>query len=213
MTTNKTKERPIRFTDEMIRALLDGRKTQARQIIKPQPVWDTALTGKEGLVLGESIWTPDEYANYAACPYGWRGSLLWVQETFRLFDSHEECSCYDFCVCASLHGNPIYRADEDCRENKWKPSVHMPRWASRITLEITSVRVERLQDISEEDAIAEGIQSWIETFNNSGIYHQNGQLQAYPATAFSRHWQSINGPESWNENPWVWVIEFNRIEP
>ncbi len=100
---------------------------------------------------------------------------------------------------------------------KWKPSIHMPRWASRITLEVTGVRVERLQDISEEDAIAEGVECWEERGYDDAQdfyrnYHTGGDLFTAKAS-YRTLWESINGPGSWERNDWVWVIEFKRIEP
>ena len=139
----------------------------------------------------------------------WQKDLeLWVRESFRLFDL-SECACYDFCNCMSYHGKPVYRATGDDGESKWTPSIHMPRWASRITLEITDVRIERLQDISEEDAIAEGPPG-LKFPAPPGSYWVtvDGRRQAFRSL-----WESINGPGSWDANPMVWVVEFKRIEP
>jgi hypothetical protein len=134
------------------------------------------------------------------CPYGNLGDRLWVRETF----SYEE------------NGPRIwYWADGNIaafnceRPRPIKPSIHMPRWASRITLEITGVRVERLQDISYDDAIAEGCEQRTTCINpGKGVYSHVNE----PQDDFSRLWKSINGAESWDANPWVWVIEFKRVE-
>ena len=171
------------------------------------------------------------------CPYGKPGDRLWVRETCRAHEISDQEARDDTYKLEFEHppyglDGVIYQADgqfiqiENSPEasEKWAdlyhyrgergakvPSIHMPRWASRITLEITDVRVERLNDISHKDANAEGVQSWIEGHNRGETYHPNGQLQAYPVTAFSRLWQSINGPDSWDANPWVWVVEFKQV--
>lgn len=191
------KERPILFSAPMVRAILEGRKTQTRRVVKP-PKWSDA---DEIFFIGnDSIAVPDDdHADYfIACPYGQPGDRLWVRETFRLFDS-SECGCYDLCNCLRYHGRPVYRATADDGESKWTPSIHMPRWASRILLEITGVRVERLQDISESDCCAEGCGSPI--------------TRDLKKPQFMALWQSINGPDSWDANPWVWVVEFKVLKP
>ena len=137
--------------------------------------------------------------NERPLPYGKPGDRLWVRETW-----HDASS--------SLHSCALYRADGiDLHWDKWTPSIHMPRWASRITLEITSVRVERLQDISEADALAEGIPS----IDTPGAWTlpipANPNLPAIYLGAFCKLWESINGPGSWAANPWVWAIEFRRV--
>jgi hypothetical protein len=200
-----TKERPILFSGPMVRAIIEGRKTQTRRIVKSQPdckSWCLAeVEAKQGsLQCKPSVfkWAPcygsDETPNgedeYIYCPYGKPGDRLWVRETH-----------------CKYGGGYIYRADygthtpiSDGIGGPWKPSIHVPRVASRITLEITCVRVERLQDIAEADAIAEGCQC-------AGV----------PASltnrgAFAKLWDLINGAESWAANPWVWVVEFRRCE-
>lgn len=196
--TNETKERPILFSGEMVRAILEGRKTQTRRIVKPALRNDT-----------EMRFFQDEQPTYL-CPYGKAGDLLWVRETWAEI-CYNECGC-DGGECLD-HGF-VYKADTPndkypgewpneflpeevpCR---WRPSIHMPRSASRILLEITDVRVERLQDISEEDAKAEGVE-WMHSLLE-------------PTESFSELWQSINGSESWANNPFVWAITFKRIQP
>lgn len=185
-------ERPILFSAPMVQALLAGRKTQTRRIAK----MTSAGHLKES--RGHRRWHPEDPEGTAACPYGQPGDHLWVRETF----GYDE------------RGHTIYRSDDIealARERQWvswpawRPSIHMPRWASRITLEITDVRVERLQHISEQDAIAEGATQF--------------RLPLHPALEDRRHvvgfqtlWESINGPGSWEANPWVWVLSFRRVE-
>lgn len=204
------KERPILFSGEMVRAILDGRKTQTRRIIKPQPHWinDSHSVAHIGKKVGNV-----EYL----CKYGQPGERLWVRETWcEIFDSEfGEEDWIDY------RATPRYPEDSSLRpagwDNepdgtplRWKPSIHMPRWASRITLEITGVRVERLQEISEEDAMAEGCDP--DCLSVKKMYAKNGIFYGAARTWFLYLWNSINGYESWNENPWVWVIEFKRIE-
>jgi hypothetical protein len=195
------KERPILFSAPMVRALLAGAKTQTRRIIKPQPTRVTEHI--ERLVEGDveiPLTVPDGWQwrdLYAAdnqdfagamrwnCPHGRPGDRLWVKETWG--------------PCA---GSPVYRATSisDCPDGaKWKPSIFMPRWASRITLEVTEVRVERLHDISEADSRAEGVEPFV---------HPSGAISY--RDAYARLWGEING--TFDENVWVWVVEFKRIE-
>lgn len=192
------KERPILFNDEMVRAILDGRKTQTRRIVNPQP----ELSERAGFVwkgyaygLGyDNLGTQRNFARHN-CPYGQPGDRLWVREAFSAMGDK------------SRQASPIfYRADRATDNCGWTPSIHMPRWASRILLEITDVRVERLQDISEEDAASEGAPCEIGRLEAAIL-----GTQASYRKGFIRLWESINGEGSWIENPWVWVIEFKRI--
>lgn len=208
------KERPIIFSSPMVRAILDGKKTQTRRVVKP--------VGTDGgfVVLFEhgSGWWPyrsddgdssfhtvrrggklylDETPH--ACPYGQPGDLLWVREAVTARDG--------FMVYAA-DGGRIACGDLDwpaCIEKrKTVPSIHMPRWASRIALEVTDTRVERLQDISEADAIAEGAAGG----------HGAIPVYGYSATPVEHYrwlWDQINGSGSWDANPWVWMIEFRRV--
>lgn len=192
------KERPIIFNGEMVRAILDGRKTQTRRIVKPtRHPFGQMLTPEE---VAEEFTGGTEAVS---CPFGRVGDRLWVRETFRIYDSFAECACYESCGCARHHGKPVYREDSDCSEYAWTPSIHMPRWASRITLEITGVRIERLMDISEGDAEKEG----------AGPLISNGcQALAGYRDCFLHLWESIYGAEPLNSNPLVWVVEFRRVE-
>lgn len=198
------KERPILFSAPMVRAILDGTKTQTRRIVKHPAAegksgWHPTTTGWQYLPGG---------SERPVCPYGRPGDRLWVRETHApaadCWGAWERRMCMD-----STGPAPIihYQADGgDPFIERWRPSIHMPRWASRINLEITSVRVERLQDISEADAIAEGISKSDRT---GGWLPGNC---AAPEWAYRELWEQINGAGSWEANPWVWVVEFRRIE-
>lgn len=180
------KERPILFSGPMVRAILEGRKTQTRRVVKPQPAHIPGI----GTVLNIDTITG------RACPYGNPGDRLWVRETW----AHRRWMLGD----ASPNPTTVYRADgEDLKGcARWRPSIHMPRWASRIALEVVSVRVERLQDISEDDAKAEGV-----TIKGTSRY--DGEAR----DAFEALWCSINGADSWEINPWCWCISFKVIKP
>lgn len=184
-------DRPILFNDAMVRAILAGTKTQTRRVVKGDPLrW-----------LDESGFSPDfmSHPENDLCPYGQPGDRLWVRETFQRFSDDGEI-LYKADPAGFDEMNELKR--DGCLEARWRPAIHMPRWASRITLEVTAVRIERLQQISEEDAKAEGA---IGALNNS--IGDNWCARE----AFAALWQSINGPGSWDANPWVWVIEFKRL--
>lgn len=218
MTT--TIERPILFNGAMVRAILEGRKTQTRRVVADKHM---------PLVFAAAL-----PALHESCPYGQPGDRLWVRETWRtakLLDSKSPAAIGEMCTEAG-YTNPwaplAYEADGyqnsewrgfdlggDAEPGKTRVSIHMPRWASRILLEITAVRVERLQDISEADARAEGIAAFDVAF--AGDKRRDPLTQQHPtvrfADAFCDLWQSINGEQSWHENPWVWVVEFKRVQP
>lgn len=202
------KERPILFSGPMVRAILNGRKTQTRRVVKPQ---DYIEAWENGAVMTKNGWIP-ELDN----PYGQPGDRLWVREKHKIWlpDGGPEWSCiYDDGQSAdglaTWDEGDQYLSPEDAGlhvlPKRWRPSIYMPRWASRITLEITGVRVERLNEISEDDARAEGMPT--------GQVHPEMYDSLYSRDRFIETWESINGPESWDENPWVWVVEFQRIEP
>lgn len=133
------------------------------------------------------------------CPYGQPGDRLWVREAWARDDED---------------GQLMYRADvgRDLCADAWRPSIHMPRWASRITLEVTAVRVERLQDISEADAQAEGVIPKWEPGCSGRLMDAFGGFSFRPAaSAYAELWEQINGPGAWDANPWVWVVEFKRV--
>lgn len=173
----------------MVRAILDGRKTQTRRIVKPQP----PLNFRDvRLAYGGA-------KNVPVCKYGQPGDRLWVKETHTL-------AAGDVLFRATDLDDPLITP-----ETKWKPSIFMRRKYSRITLEIVSVRVERLQGITEDDAIAEGIYfdhhfDGYVSDDEGRNYHGNSAVRSY-----EHLWHSINGPESWAANSWVWVIEFRKI--
>lgn len=198
------KQRPILFKAEMVNAILMGLKWQTRREIKPQPVY---VCKKSAEHLGQPAiskaanWDDE---NFIKCPYGKIGDQLWVRETW----NHD---CYPY----PISDNPIihYRADylddplgadlelsQDGIRRKWMPSIFMPRKASRILLEITNIRVERLNDISRGDCMAEGCP------------FPNIAKETDPKAWYMDLWETINGKESVNKNPWVWVIEFQRVD-
>lgn len=192
------KARPILFSAPMVRAILEGRKTQTRRVVKPQPV--DPFTGRD-LSAGAR---PDSLPH---CPYGQPGDHLWVRETWQP-ERHNQCERITY----AADGGVAFVDDSDVPRNWRRPKaartgnitpLYMPRWASRITLEVTGVRVERLQDITEEDARAEGVEA--DDIGKVG-------LPCYSARQnFERLWESINGAGSWAANPWVWVVEFRRV--
>lgn len=241
------RERPILFSGEMVRALLDGLKTQTRRVAKFQPIepgFNLGFSGvsaghfctdvpSSGHVLysrrGDGVW--EQRTKPLHCPYGQPGDRLWVRETWG----------------QSARDRVLYRASPDdvaaiAREEewvsqpRWRPSIHMPRWASRITLEITDVRVERVQEISEEDAKAEGVYwqepteddrawarkrfgsdddmtgVWVAPGTDCG-YGPKEHRQRWHVTArgaFEFLWDSINAKRGygWDANPWVWALSF-----
>ena len=201
------KERPILFSAPMVRAILNGTKTQTRRAVKGRHI-DAAPPACFFQWLRER------------CTYGQPGDRLWVREAFM----HEPA---DYCWEASVSipcrpAETVYRADHDgdTRGAGWKPSIHMPRALSRITLEITGVRVERLQDISDTDCIAEGIERpedmSKEAVEAMDIWPIGAERECFnalnqPVHQYRRLWERINGPVSWAANPWVWVIEFRRV--
>lgn len=201
----KGEERPILFSGPMVRAILEGRKTQTRRVVKPQPTYichDWQVAAEVGDEVIYNHWphrlTESRGRNKAAageltpvrrrCPYGQSGTRLWVRETWM-----------------PIKDGTIYRASWDESRNqgllpsKWRPSIHMPRLASRIRLEVEGVRVERLQDIKTADVIAEGVQGVGCGADASCLYDQ-----------FTSLWNAINGPRgyTWEANPWVWVVTF-----
>ena len=216
------RERPIIFSGPMVRAILDGLKSQTRRIIKLEEFQESTTPGYDYAFRKRGCWQDVRLKDMLApprgnypfrCPYGVVGNHLWVRESY----------CYEMVegrYVYNEYGNPhtFYRADgidiasvdedgfqkwrkDGMEASPWIPSIHMPRWASRITLEITDIRPQRLQEISEEDAKAEGID-----------YDPSAPAALSHRTSFAHLWDSINSKRSpWNENPWVWVIDFKRI--
>ncbi|MDE9483556.1 hypothetical protein [Xenorhabdus bovienii] len=223
------KETPIIFNADMVRAILDGKKTQTRRIFKQavgsslsvdyEYPWAT-LSWLYGDGPGHEVY---ERTLKMQCPYGKIGDQLWVREAFSDLARMRERFASAIgrsveTITTSFEGDIAYRASLGSRADylKWTPSIHMPRWASRITLEVTDIRVERLQDIKEEDALAEGIKTG--RFGNKsnwrdGFYAPGDNQPCFSTKeAFKYLWQSIYSEENWNNNPWVWVIEFRRIK-
>lgn len=192
------KERPMLFSGAMVRAILDGSKTQTRRVVKPQPSHEiAACEGGVGFFERKPN-PPSSGYDVFKPPFGGVGDRIWVKETF------------GFALYFPRPGAVVYRADgkhepahKSLRGGRWKPSIFCTRKASRITLEIVSVRAERLQEISEADAKAEGVQpsESVEMKDGSPCYSLPYQIL----------WNQINGVGSWAANPWVWVVEFRRV--
>jgi len=247
------KARPILFSAPMVQALLDGRKTMTRRIVKPSVVeaidWcgggvddepatvDTfqlhwCVSRNDGKPVKEQwLISSSEYQEEGVVPigvaYGNVGDLLWVRETWKpdvddmtsgtTFRADNSFITIENSEEAANKWIAARKPEEQHPQMKspvWRPSIFMPRWASRLILEIIDIRIERLNDISEEDAISEGVIAvdvndttvYTGDFVSEMVwpedYHEN------PESAFSDLWQSINGPDSWDKNPWVWVVEF-----
>ena len=218
---SEIKERPILFSAPMVRAILEGRKTVTRRALNQRVLKNIGY----GVQLGECHELPSEgplhtnsigyYTDF--CPYGQPGDRLWVRETFKTSTDCRPQIDEPYIYAADLNSDGFQKWAA-----RWKPSIHMPRAASRILLEITDVRVERLQDGDGETAfesryVAEGIHR---------IHHGDGEHYYHPfksepgpgncidpIDAWRELWVSINGAESWNANPWVWVVEFKQVSP
>lgn len=222
------KERPILFSGAMVRAILEGRKTQTRRLVKPQAAKIT-----ESQERGRFFWfesDDDGAVTEGRCPYGQPGDQLWVRETWRRVGDMPDSQCTGprdamFHATATEAEHAIF---------KWKPSIHMPRWASRLTLRITDVRVQRLKDISEQDAIAEGATSKPNCNGFRSMY--DGWSMDWPTTEPERGWKDVSlgsarsafgayineihggprwnckpEPSLWDQNPLVWVVCFERV--
>lgn len=198
------RERPIIFSGPMVRAILDGRKSQTRRVAR--------LTYGGHLRKGHRRWHPGDPEAVLASPYGVAGDRLWVRETWA---PGWTFSGSDPCVFYRAEGPDAKAPDSLC----WRPSIHMPRWASRLTLEITEVRVQRLQEISEEDAKAEGVEAYVIGHGSVGYHPETLEGlwdSAHFREGFAVLWDSIQlqrkAPSglSWADNPWVWVITFSE---
>jgi hypothetical protein len=227
------KSRPILYSAPMVRALLEGRKTQTRRVVKHRHPFEV----DDGIIdSGDAKWPYFPEYVYGEpgvipmrCPYGTRGDRLWVKETHAVVMPSKSGKLeYDGArlIEDTEHGTPVevwYRADGELGVMstmfddgpRWRPSIHMRREYSRLTLEVTDVRVERVQDISNTDAIAEGLipvdgpngkQMWAYSETTGGYF-------ADPRVAFHMLWHSINGAESWAANPWVWCVGFKVVTP
>ncbi|MGQ3820309.1 hypothetical protein [Pseudomonas alliivorans] len=199
---SEIKERPILFSAPMVRAILSGQKTVTRREVKKPAALDCLAAGFEPAFLALP-------GNADLCPYGKPGDRLWVREAFGLQVRHYGGGTGEHIVYRASNPDAIYCKSAEGREYpvKWKPSIHMPRHSCRILLEITDVRVERLQDISRSDIRTEGLECPPELASDDVSPNYRDW---YPA-AWRDLWQSINGAESWNANPWVWVVEFKRL--
>lgn len=242
-------ERPILFSAPMVRAILDDRKTQTRRIVKPVPSFNGGGACHDADALQQDYVEP-YWVFPKICRYGQPSDTLWVRETW--------CQGADDGRQVPLRMATLYRADgehvtlsdgdgftqtnrDGSEKSPWRPSIHMPRWASRLTLEVKSVRVERLQDISEDDARAEGCEArpfpgpWWQGYRDLGdgqMFHQQAvgetppdwmiEPKKMPPTPwldrsarddFRSIWMDLHGPGAWEANPWVWVIAFERVKP
>ena len=218
------KERPILFSGPMVRAILAGRKTQTRRVVKVGAMKPDELAfvfddergqWEVGLLADQGRWA---HAWWARCPYGAPGDRLWVRETFASFRAEgQPVTPRDARYVVLRDGAQVYAdgktypplaayAAGAFDAIKWRPSIHMPRWASRITLEVVSVRVERLQSITEEDARAEGVEP--------NVLHVLAKTGTDHLASFELLWDRINGKRApWDSNPWVWAVEFRRVQP
>lgn len=199
--------RPILFSGPMVRELLEGRKTQTRRVMKFNAAGRAQYSGHQ--------WHPDDPNVVKACPYGQPGDLLWVRETWcgkvnpesGIVEYNGDGNTYPIWYRAD--GDEIVAVDDDgcvafnkdgSEKSPWKPSIHMPRWASRLTLKVTDVRVQRLQDISQEDTVAEGMPA-----ETNGFLH-------HTIADYRRLWGQLHGPDSWDANPWCWCLTFEVIQ-
>lgn len=215
---------PILFSAPMVRAILAGRKTQTRRVVTPQPEHHAgaaaSLCSTEDWTAGPNEWRIDAAgplqdgggATFLRCPYGAPGDRLWVREAFRLAEHHDDLPPREFCARHEVSmwyeadGAGVHiKANDTIRPGRLRPSIHMPRWASRLTLEVTDVRVERVQDIDDADALAEGVAG--ATFAGA-----DGEidLRLRPRAAFKSLWDGINTGRgfSFESNPFVWVVSF-----
>ncbi|HIC8361459.1 TPA: hypothetical protein ACW7O2_002978 [Klebsiella aerogenes] len=225
------KERGIIFNGEMVRAILDGRKTQTRRIMKLQPkpsksrpgdFWFSSKKLESMVHVSDLAPGNSPIADYHlfiqehCCPFGAVGDRIWVREAFRVHSRATDVATLVYKASErnswteQTHRVPVAVCNKPATPEKWTPSLHMPRWASRILLEITDVRVERLNAISQEDAQDEGMEltGWRTTYSDPD---SGGEVWT-PYDNFARLWDSIYGEGSWKVNPWVWVIEFKRVE-
>lgn len=215
----EVKERPILFSGPMVRAILDGQKTVTRRAVKTQPRSKGDI-GSYG--VGQPfIRHPDPTKRNPECPYGRPGDRLWVRETTEIdeqtsdsvalsrYAADQQPVLYSGCENADYNGTVAHwnYPRRSC------PSIHMPRWASRIMLEITAIRVERLQAITDEQALAEGVRLYADHAALGDWYHVDGieTYSADPRKSFELLWGLTGG--NWQANPWVWVVEFKRVTP
>jgi hypothetical protein len=232
------KERPILFSAPMVRALLAGTKTVTRRAVKSAPVHVTPFIGRDDLPtheFGLHLHTDRVIEKHVRCPYGEPGDRLWVRETWQYADWTEDGHPYIRCaaddsrrlcervpsewserlssVWSELSAPENFAIDGRAADRCWRPSIFMPRWASRITLEVVSVRVERLHEITEEDARSEGVEPTIYERKVYPSKHAATVERRSYRDGFELLWIAINGSQSWAANPFVWRVEFRRIQP
>lgn len=228
LTVDFVKERPILFKGEMVRAILEGRKTQTRRLLKWQPL-DVLPMNIPDAWITLDVKEPEPHGKHIKCRLGKTGDRLWVRETLQRYGDDRMQYAADISPVPA-NGQPAHA--NGAALWPWKtnqrPSIFMPRWASRITLEIVNVRCGRLQDITETDAIAEGIA--LDRLSGNGYWKNYEFTTAHPrrteAVTDEKHrivgyknpidsyaslWRSINGAGSWDANPWVWGVEFKRV--
>jgi hypothetical protein len=206
-TTTATKERPILFSASMVRAILNDQKTQTRRVVKMPPDFEqfTHLRSAQGAEAPKNTFIAywlehgeeEGGGTFFRCPYGNPGDRLWVREAWAVQHEYDAAAPSEIGASARWH----YAATENLGGLRKRPSIFLPRRGSRILLKITAIRVERLQSISDADALAEGCSA-------DDMKHGDSLSGVY-----ARLWQSINGPGSWKANPWVWVVEFRRVQP
>ena len=207
------RELPILFSTPMVKAILDGRKIMTRRTVKNIPE-GTHRVEQIGESLFEAHWGIHgnslflDGATEIKCPYQ-PGDRLYVRETWRRYSRRSECTCYEYCHCPP-DGTILYYADCGPDENKWKPSIHMPKEAARIWLEVVNVRVERVQEITAHECILEGISSEDVLYNTP----VSGDFAQYTINQFKNLWNSINAKRGygWDSNPFVWAISFKVLE-
>lgn len=221
-------EKPILFSAPMVRAILDGAKTQTRRVVKPQPInvpGGAHIDPYDHDYSAFTVWTSDnrmclhcggdrkEMAHWRS-PYGKPGDHLWVRETWGVAPCYNEFKPSLIPLSSAFHVD--YRADPErfrdpgVHVDKWRPSIHMPRWASRILLRVTDIRVERIQNMPFHDIRAEGVSCPTHDFESGFCTSPCADL----AKAWIDLWDSINAKRGfgWESNPWVWVVEFERIK-
>ena len=212
------RERPIIMDSESVRAILDGRKTQTRRVMSGDSLSIIDRFSEPGFSKFWIGYHDDTVCYREECPYGVPGDSLWVKETWNALFFNDKHILWSGDVPKAMRtkerlvDSPVYRATDNDPEYPWRSPIHMPRWASRITLEIVSVRVERVQEISEDDARREGVDAWFPKSPELLRYVQEGGSYR---NGFHERWDALNAARGypWSSNPWVWVIEFRRIEP
>jgi hypothetical protein len=248
MTQIAVREKPIPFSGPMVRAILDGKKTQTRRVVKPQPsiAPDLLPTRAEDMlpdgsskkfcftierVPGVTRYLGGNQFAREFSPYGQPGERLWVRETWQLLHMYrdwatgqvDDWTAWEGKVpkvrppgyVTAFAGEPGWGSDREERGFGWRPSIFMQRWASRLSLDITAVRVERVQDISEADAVAEGVYEAFADEREEAFSVAPPGESSFPTARqyYERLWDSLNAKRghSWDSNPWVWVIEFARV--